>query len=123
MLLALTQEGLSREEASALVQRNAMPVWRGEGDLLDFAEGRPPTWRKALRADELEAMFDLGYHLKEVDTIFRRGVRGAMNRLGLSCRRPRKQGSQKKCRPHGEGNDPYLGFRGEDENDMVRVSR
>ena len=40
VLLALTQKGVSREDAYALVQRNAMPVWRGEGDFLDAAEGR-----------------------------------------------------------------------------------
>ena len=41
VLLALTQKGVSREDAYRLVQRNAMQVWRGEGDFLDAAQGRP----------------------------------------------------------------------------------
>ncbi len=40
VLLALTQKGVSREDAYALVQRNAMPVWRGEGEFLSLLEGR-----------------------------------------------------------------------------------
>jgi adenylosuccinate lyase len=71
VLLALTQKGLSREEAYALVQRNAMAVWRGEGEFLALLEADKHV-AKALSADELEALFDLGYHLKHVDTIFRR---------------------------------------------------
>jgi len=71
VLLALTQMGLSREEAYALVQRNAMPVWRGKGDFLTLLKADKDV-RKALSAEELEALFDLGYHLKHVDTIFRR---------------------------------------------------
>ena len=71
VLLALTQKGVSREEAYALVQRNAMPVWRGEGDFLTLLKADQDV-AKALSAEELEALFDLGYHFKEVDTIFRR---------------------------------------------------
>ena len=41
VLLALTQAGVSREDAYRLVQRNAMKVWHGEGDFLDRAQGRP----------------------------------------------------------------------------------
>ena len=71
MLLALTQKGVSREDAYALVQRNAMPAWRGEGDFLSCS--RPTrTSPKALTPAELEALFDLGYHLKHVDAIFAR---------------------------------------------------
>ena len=69
VLLALTQKGVSREEAYALVQRNAMPVWRGEGDFLTLLKADKDV-RKALSAEELEALFDLGYHFKHVDTIF-----------------------------------------------------
>ena len=72
VLLALTQKGVSREGAYELVQRNAMPVWRGEGDFLTLLEGRPGRGRRRLSATELEALFDLGYHLKHVDEIFRR---------------------------------------------------
>ena len=71
MLLALTQKGVSREEAYALVQRNAMPVWRGEGDFLTLLKADPDV-AMALTPLELEALFDLRYHLKHVDTIFAR---------------------------------------------------
>jgi adenylosuccinate lyase len=71
VLLALTQKGASREDAYKYVQRNAMPVWRGEGDFLDLLKKDPDV--KALLTDaELEEKFDLGYHLKHVDTIFAR---------------------------------------------------
>ncbi len=71
VLLALTQAGVSREEAYALVQRNAMPVWRGEGEFLPLLRADPDV-AKALSAGELEALFDLGYHFKNVDAIFAR---------------------------------------------------
>lgn len=71
VLLALTQKGVSREEAYQLVQRNAMPVWRGEGDFLTLLKADPEV-SKALSASELEDLFDLAYHLKHVDTIFAR---------------------------------------------------
>jgi adenylosuccinate lyase len=71
VLLALTQKGVSRENAYELVQRNAMPVWRGEGDFLDLLKADKDV-AKALSPSELEALFDLGYHLKHVDTIFAR---------------------------------------------------
>jgi adenylosuccinate lyase len=73
VLLALTQAGLSREEAYALVQRNAMKVWESDGELslLDLLEADPEVTRR-LSPDRLEALFDLGYHLKQVDTIFDR---------------------------------------------------
>jgi len=71
VLLALTQKGASREEAYRLVQRNAMPVWRGEGNFLELLKADADV-RRYLDAAELEEKFDLGYHLKHVDTIFRR---------------------------------------------------
>jgi adenylosuccinate lyase len=71
VMLALTQKGVSREDAYRLVQRNAMPVWRGEGDFLNLL--KKDTEVKAKLSDaELEKLFDLGYHLKHVDTIFKR---------------------------------------------------
>jgi adenylosuccinate lyase len=71
VLLALTQKGMSREDAYAAVQRNAMPVWRGEGDFLTLLKADPEV--KARLSDaELASLFDLGYHVKHVDTIFRR---------------------------------------------------
>jgi len=71
VLLALTQGGVSREEAYALVQRNAMPVWHGEGDFLTLLKNDKDV-RKVLGTDELEELFDLGYHLKNIDFIFER---------------------------------------------------
>jgi adenylosuccinate lyase len=71
VLLALTQAGLPREDSYRLVQKNAMRTWNGEGNLLDLLKADPDV-SKALPAAKLEAMFDLGYHLKQVDTIFKR---------------------------------------------------
>ncbi len=71
VLLALTQKGASREDAYKFVQRNAMPVWRGEGDFLDLLK-KDPDVKKLMSDAELEEKFDLGYHLKHVDTIFAR---------------------------------------------------
>lgn len=71
VLLALTQKGVSREESYRLVQRNAMPVWRGEGDFLTLLKADPDVSAR-LSVAEIEELFDLGYHFKEVDTIFRR---------------------------------------------------
>jgi adenylosuccinate lyase len=71
VLIALTQKGVAREEAYRLVQRNAMKVWEGGSDFLALLK-QDPDVSKALTAKELEASFDLGYHLKYVDTIFQR---------------------------------------------------
>jgi adenylosuccinate lyase len=71
LLIALTQKGASREDAYRYVQRNAMPVWRGEGDFLTLLSKDPDVTRY-LSAAELQASFNLDYHLKHVDTIFRR---------------------------------------------------
>jgi adenylosuccinate lyase len=71
VLLALTQKGASREDAYRLVQRNAMPVWEKGGDFLENLKADAEV-AAVLSPAELEALFDLGYHLKHVDTIFRR---------------------------------------------------
>ena len=71
VLLALTQKGVSREDSYVYVQRNAMPVWRGEGDFLTLLKADKDV-KARLSDKELEDLFDLGYHLKHVDTIFRR---------------------------------------------------
>jgi adenylosuccinate lyase len=69
VLLALTQKGLSREGSYSAVQRNAMKVWRGEGNFLDFLKADAEV---TLSDAELEELFDLGYHFKNVDVIFSR---------------------------------------------------
>jgi len=71
LLIALTQKGASREDAYRLVQRNAMPVWRGEGDFLTLLKNDADV-KRYLSDAEIEEQFDLGYHLKHVGTIFRR---------------------------------------------------
>ncbi|MCK1290675.1 adenylosuccinate lyase [Bradyrhizobium sp. GM2.2] len=71
VLLALTQKGASREDAYKLVQRNAMPVWRGEGDFLQLLK-KDADVKKYLTDAEIDEQFDLGYHFKHVDTIFKR---------------------------------------------------
>jgi adenylosuccinate lyase len=78
ILLALTQAGLSREDAYRLVQRNAMKVWdsyqQGGSASVDFLDAllADPEVTAALGADEIREKFDLGYHTKHVDTIFAR---------------------------------------------------
>ena len=71
VLLALTQKGMSREASYAAVQRNAMEVWRGKASFLALCR---PTRRSGefLSDAELVALFDMGYHTKHVDTIFKR---------------------------------------------------
>jgi adenylosuccinate lyase len=71
VLLALTQKGITREDAYRLVQSNAMKAWRGEGDFLALLKADPEV-RKALSEEELAANFDLDFHFAQVDTIFRR---------------------------------------------------
>jgi adenylosuccinate lyase len=73
VLLALTQAGLSREASYALVQRNAMKVWEMRGDRTGaFAQNLKEDPEVILSDEEIDAMFDDAYHLKHVDTIFRR---------------------------------------------------
>jgi adenylosuccinate lyase len=83
VLLALTQKGVSREDAYAMVQRNAMPVWQGAFEGLpsqgnnrdvDFRSllGRDKDVSAKLSPSELDELFDLSYHFKHVDTIFAR---------------------------------------------------
>ncbi|CAL76640.1 Adenylosuccinate lyase (Adenylosuccinase) (ASL) [Bradyrhizobium sp. ORS 278] len=71
LLIALTQKGASREDSYKLVQRNAMPVWRGEGDFRTLLKADADV-KKYLTDAEIDEQFDLGYHLKHVDTIFKR---------------------------------------------------
>ena len=73
VLLALTQAGVSREDAYRLVQRNAMKVWESDGtlSLLDLLKADAEV-TAALATADIEALFDLDHHLKHVDTIFAR---------------------------------------------------
>jgi adenylosuccinate lyase len=71
VLLALTQAGVSREDAYRLVQRNAMPAWRGEGMFLDNLKADAEV-TASLSKDQLDQLFDLAYHTKNVDVIFTR---------------------------------------------------
>ncbi len=73
VLLALTQAGVSREDAYRLVQRNAMKVWEADGklSLLDLLTADDEV-TAALSPTELAQLFDLEYHFKQVDTIFAR---------------------------------------------------
>ncbi|MBA5777676.1 adenylosuccinate lyase [Stappia sp. F7233] len=78
ILLALTQAGVSREDAYRLVQRNAMKVWESYqlsgASEVDFLEEllADKDVRAALSEEEIRSRFDLGYHTRQVDTIFRR---------------------------------------------------
>src|SRR5689334_10112220 len=71
VLLALTQAGMSREDSYKVVQRNAMKVWESDGQLslLDLLKADPDV---TLSDAEIDEQFDLAYHLKHVDTIFKR---------------------------------------------------
>jgi adenylosuccinate lyase len=71
VLLALTQAGMSREDAYRAVQRAAMPAWHGEGRFLDLLKTDKDVG-KYLKPEALERLFDEAYHTKHVDTIFRR---------------------------------------------------
>jgi adenylosuccinate lyase len=71
VLLALTQAGMSREDAYRAVQRNAMAAWDGKGRFSDLLKQDPEITR-FLNPDTIDGLFDTAYHLKNVDTIFRR---------------------------------------------------
>ena len=69
VLLALTQKGISREDAYEIVQSNAMKVWNDNVDFYNQLKNDPRV-NEALTEDELKTNFDFSYHLKHVDTIF-----------------------------------------------------
>lgn len=73
VLLALTQAGISREDAYRIVQRNAMQVWESDGEkrLLDLLKADPDVTAK-LSDEQIEERFNLDYHFKQIDTIFAR---------------------------------------------------
>ena len=71
VLLGLTQRGMSREDAYQAVQRNAMDVWKGNAAFLNLLKSDREIG-EYLSNDDLEELFDLGYHTKQVETIFAR---------------------------------------------------
>jgi adenylosuccinate lyase len=71
VLLALTQAGVSREDAYAMVQRNALKVWEHRTDFREELLADAEVC-KALSVEEINEKFDMGYHTKHVDTIFAR---------------------------------------------------
>ncbi|CAO3351314.1 adenylosuccinate lyase [Azospirillum melinis] len=71
VLLALTQAGMSREDSYKAVQRNAMQVWEKGGNYLDLLSNDADI-AKHIGRDKLEPMFDMSYHTKHVDTVFKR---------------------------------------------------
>jgi adenylosuccinate lyase len=71
VLLALTQAGMSREDAYRAVQKNAMAAWHGEGRFAELLK-RDPEIARHLSPEAIDGLFDLAYHLKHVDTIFHR---------------------------------------------------
>jgi adenylosuccinate lyase len=71
VLLALTQKGVSRESSYSMVQRNAMRVWDHGADFMEELKGDAEVCA-VMSVAEIEDMFDLGYHTKYVDTIFKR---------------------------------------------------
>jgi len=71
VLLALTQAGMTREDAYRAVQRNAMAAWDGQGRFSDLLKADPEITR-LLDPHTIDGLFDLGYHLKHIDTIFHR---------------------------------------------------
>jgi len=71
VLTVLTQKGVSREDSYKFVQRNAMKVWRGEGEFQTLLK-KDPDVKKHLSDAEIAEQFDLGYHFKNVDAIFKR---------------------------------------------------
>jgi adenylosuccinate lyase len=71
VMLALTQKGMSREDAYVAVQRNAMEGWKGNAAFMQLCRADKDI-RQHLSDDEIVAMFDMGYHTKQVDTIFKR---------------------------------------------------
>jgi adenylosuccinate lyase len=79
VMLALTEKGMSREDAYRAVQRNAMPAWRGEMSFRELLD-KDPDVSARLSSAELDELFDLAYHTKHVDTIFAR-VFGAETKI------------------------------------------
>jgi adenylosuccinate lyase len=98
VLLALTQAGLSREDSYRLVQKHALKIWQHGGDFLQALLAEKEVTAK-LKPAQLTALFDLGYHLKHVDTIFARvfGKEGVTP--GIGAKPARKAAPKKTAAP------------------------
>ena len=71
VLLSLTQKNISREDSYSMVQRNSMKVWNEEGSFYDLIKADEEI-SSILSEDEIEDIFDLNYHLRQIETIFSR---------------------------------------------------
>jgi adenylosuccinate lyase len=71
VLLKLTQAGVSREDAYRLVQRNAMESWQSGKSFQELLKADPEV-TGPLGEEAIDALFDIGYHMKHVETIFAR---------------------------------------------------
>ncbi len=71
LLLALTQTGVSREDAYAWTQRNAMKVWDEGGEYRDLVL-KDADISSRLPQEEIARVFDLKHYLRNVDTVFKR---------------------------------------------------
>jgi adenylosuccinate lyase len=71
VLLALVDAGMLRDDAYAIVQRNALPVWEGNGDFKEALLNDPEVMTK-LSKEKIDDLFDLSHHMKYIDTIFKR---------------------------------------------------
>ena len=91
VLLALTQAGISREDSYRLVQRHAMEAWRNNDSFLDRLAGDQEVSAK-IKRKQLETFFNLDYHFKHVDTIFRRVFGAAGKGAAKKNSAPRKAG-------------------------------
>ncbi len=71
VMLALVEKGMTREDAYAVVQRNAMESWAGGAGFMDLLLADKDI-RSRLTDDEVRGIFDLGFYLRHVDFLFRR---------------------------------------------------
>ena len=69
--MSLTQKNISREDSYSMVQRNSMKVWNEEGSFYDLIKADEEI-SSILSEDEIEDIFDLNYHLRQIETIFSR---------------------------------------------------
>jgi adenylosuccinate lyase len=103
VLLALIRKGLTREDAYALVQRNAMKTWevkhagRDDADFLEILKADPEVARH-FKSGELEALCSLDFHLKEVDNRFQVLGLGPVSQAKAPAKKPASKKVSKKTR-------------------------